>query len=60
VIAEVTYQELKSGTIVVQVQRNPHSRQCPAIKKQRDADMLKTWIQEGNFELSEPARLLRS
>jgi hypothetical protein len=32
-----------------------------SYKKAKEiADMLKTWIQEGNFELSEPARLLRS
>lgn len=60
VIAEVTYQELKSGTIVVQGKEIPTAAMSSYKKAKEIADMLKTWIQEGNFELSEPARLLRS
>lgn len=60
VIAEVTYQELKSGTIVVQGKEIPTAAMSSYKKAKEIADILKTWIQEGNFELSEPARLLRS
>ncbi|GAK56632.1 hypothetical protein U27_03595 [Candidatus Vecturithrix granuli] len=60
VIAEVTYAELKSGQIVIQGKEIPTAAMSSYKKAKEIADILKTWIQEGSFELSEPVRPLRS
>jgi uncharacterized protein (DUF39 family) len=59
VMAEVTYAELKSGKIVFQGKEIPTAGLSSYKKAKEIAEILKAWIQQGEFELSEPARLIQ-
>ena len=59
VITEVTYKELKSGKIVVNGKEIPTAGLSSYAKAKEIANILKEWIQKGEFELTEPVRLLQ-
>jgi uncharacterized protein (DUF39 family) len=59
VIAEVSYKELKSGTIVINGKEIPTAGLSSYKKAKEIADILKEWIQQGQFELTEPVRLIQ-
>ena len=54
VLGEVSYEELKSGTIEVQGKQVPTSSLSSYFKAKEIAGILKEWIQKGDFQLSEP------
>ena len=59
VIAEVSYQELKSGTIRI-LGKEIATAGLSSYKKAKEiSNILKEWIQKGEFELTEPARPLK-
>ncbi|MBD3309348.1 hypothetical protein GF339_23325, partial [candidate division KSB3 bacterium] len=60
VVAEVTYQELKSGKIVLNGKEIPTAGLSSYAKAKEIANLLKAWIQQGDFLLAEPVRLLRT
>ncbi len=59
VIAEVSYQELKSGKINILGKEIPTAGLSSYKKAKEIAEILKEWIRKGEFELSEPVRPLR-
>jgi uncharacterized protein (DUF39 family) len=59
VIAEVTYKELKSGKITINGKEIPTAGLSSYAKAKEIANILKEWIQKGEFELTVPVRLLR-
>jgi uncharacterized protein (DUF39 family) len=59
VIAEVTYKELKSGKIRINGKEIPTAGLSSYAKAKEIANILKEWIQKGEFELTVPVRLLR-
>ncbi len=59
VIAEVSYEELKSGTITLDGKEIVTAGQSSYKKAKEIADILKAWILDGQFELTEPVRLLK-
>lgn len=59
VVAEVNYKDLKSGSIVIGGKEIPSAGLSSYTKAKEIADTLKEWIQQGEFELSQPARLLQ-
>ena len=60
VIAEVSYRELKSGKIVINGKEIPTAGLSSYAKAKEIANLLKTWIQQGAFELTAPVRPLLS
>lgn len=54
VLAEVSYAELKSGSIRINGRDVPTFPISSYPKARRIAELLKTWIQEGRFLLTEP------
>ncbi|MBC7342377.1 MAG: homocysteine biosynthesis protein [Clostridia bacterium] len=56
----VSYAQLKSGYIEVQGQRVPTAPLSSYSKAREIAQILKSWIREGQFTLSEPVQLLPS
>ncbi len=58
VLGEVTYAELKSGTIEVAGKRIRTASLSSASKARQIAEELKSWIEEGSFLVSQPAELL--
>ncbi|GAK52318.1 hypothetical protein U14_03569 [Candidatus Moduliflexus flocculans] len=59
VIAEVSYKALKSGKIELLGKEVPTAGLSSYKKAKEIADILKEWIQKGEFELTEPVRPLR-
>jgi uncharacterized protein (DUF39 family) len=59
VIAEVSYKELKSGKVVINGKEVSSAGMSSYAKAKEIATILKEWIQQGEFELTEPVRLLR-
>ncbi len=55
---EVSYAELKSGMITVNGQRVKTAPLSSVVKAREIANILKGWIETGDFLLSEPAKLL--
>ncbi len=58
VLGEVSYEELKSGSIEVQGKQVPTSSLSSYFKAKEIAGILKEWIQKGDFLLSEPVASL--
>ncbi|MGV8074923.1 MAG: homocysteine biosynthesis protein [Syntrophobacteraceae bacterium] len=54
-LAEVSYAELKSGHIVVKGKKVPTAGLSSYSRAKEIADILKGWIQEGSFLLTQPA-----
>jgi len=57
-LGEVNYAQLRSGHIEIDGRRVPTSAISSYPKARRIADLLKEWIQKGQFLLTEPVRLL--
>jgi uncharacterized protein (DUF39 family) len=55
---EVSYAQLKSGSIVVNGKEVPTAPLSSIAKAREIAEILKGWIQQGSFLLHEPAELL--
>lgn len=58
VVAEVNYRDLKSGSVTINGKEIPTASMSSYAKAKEIADILKEWIQAGEFELTQPARLL--
>lgn len=59
-LGEVTYAELKSGKIVVQDREIPTAPLSSYPRAREIAETLKSWIQKGDFTLTEPVATLPS
>ncbi len=59
-LGEVTYAELKSGSITVNGKKTPTAGLSSYIRAKEIADTLKKWIETGHFHLSEPVETLPS
>lgn len=59
-LCEVTYAQLKSGSITVQDKEVPTVPLSSYVRAKEIADILKKWIQNGLFLLGEPQHLLPS
>jgi uncharacterized protein (DUF39 family) len=59
-LGEVNYKELKSGAIVVNGQKVAAAPLSSYVKAREIADILKEWIERGDFLLGEPQRCLPS
>jgi uncharacterized protein (DUF39 family) len=59
-LAEVNYEELRSGTIRVGEKDVPTVPLPSVVRAREIAGILKTWIEEGRFELGVPQKLLPS
>ncbi len=57
-LAQVTYAQLKSGTITIEGQEIPTVPLSSYVRAQEIAGILKQWIQRGEFFLGEPQHLL--
>ncbi|MBF0510388.1 MAG: homocysteine biosynthesis protein [Deltaproteobacteria bacterium] len=57
-LGQVSYAELKSGSITVQGQNIPTTPLSSMSRAREIADILKMWIQKGDFLLGEPQMLL--
>jgi uncharacterized protein (DUF39 family) len=55
---EVSYAQLKSGSIVVNGKEVPTAPLSSIAKAREIAEILKAWIEQGDFLLHEPAQLL--
>lgn len=55
---EVSYAELKSGSITIEGKSIPTASLSSVVKAREIAQTLRDWILRGNFELHEPAQLL--
>ncbi len=53
---QVSYAELKSGTITIKGKKIPTVPLSSMVKARKIADKLKTWIQKGKFFLGEPQK----
>jgi uncharacterized protein (DUF39 family) len=53
---QVSYAELKSGTIIIKGKKIPTVPLSSMVKARKIADKLKTWIQKGKFFLGEPQK----
>lgn len=58
VVAEVSYKDLKSGKIVIGGKEISTAGLSSYAKAKEIANILREWIQKGDFFLSQPARLL--
>jgi uncharacterized protein (DUF39 family) len=58
VLGEVSYEELKSGKIVVQGKEVPTAPLSSYTKAVEIAEILKDWIKKGQFLLTEPVASL--
>jgi uncharacterized protein (DUF39 family) len=54
ILAEVSYAQLKSGSIVIKDKEVPTASMSSYLKALEIANILKEWIQDGRFLLSEP------
>ena len=59
-LAQVSYKELKSGSITVDGAEVPTVPLSSMVKARGVAETLKSWIQKGEFTLGEPQELLPS
>ena len=59
-LTQVSYAELKSGTITVNGETIPTVPLSSIVRAREIADTLKSWIQNGKFLLGEPQMLLPS
>jgi uncharacterized protein (DUF39 family) len=59
VVAEVSYKDLKSGKVVINGKEIPSAGMSSYAKATEIANILKEWIQKGEFELSVPVRPLK-
>ncbi|MGB9711812.1 MAG: homocysteine biosynthesis protein [Dissulfurimicrobium sp.] len=59
-LGEVSYAQLKSGSIVIGGKEIPTSPLSSYVKAKEIAEILKTWIKQGSFLLGEPQELLPS
>lgn len=59
-LGEIDYKSLKSGKIIVEGKDVPTSPLSSYSKAKQIAQLLKEWIQKGEFLLSEPVQLLPS
>lgn len=59
-VCEVTYAQLKSGSIVVNGKKVPTAGLSSYARAKEIAEILKGWIREGSFELTQPVELLPS
>ncbi|MFH1623717.1 MAG: homocysteine biosynthesis protein [Pseudomonadota bacterium] len=57
-LGEVNYAQLKSGKISVEGKKVPTSGLSSYIRARKIADILKDWIKEGTFSLTEPVAKL--
>ena len=56
-LGEVSYEELRSGTIKVNGQKIRMAPVASLAKARKIADELKKWLKEGNFEISKPVQM---
>jgi uncharacterized protein (DUF39 family) len=56
-LGEVSYEELRSGTIKVNGQKIRTAPVASLAKARKIADELKKWLKEGNFEISKPVQM---
>ena len=59
IVTEVNYKELKSGTIRIDGKEIPTAALSSYSKALEISNLLKDWIQQGEFELTQPVRLLQ-
>ena len=59
VLAEVNYKDLKSGSITLDGKKIPTASLSSHKKAKEIAGLLKEWILRGEFEMTEPVRLLQ-
>lgn len=59
-LAEVTYAQLKSGSIIVNGKKIPTAALSSYTRAKEIAEILKGWIKDGSFELTQPVELLPS
>ncbi len=59
-LGEVNYAQLRSGKIIVQGKEVPTAPLSSYFKAKEIAEILKSWIKEGNFELTKPVENLPS
>ncbi len=59
-VAEVSYAQLKTGSITLDGKQVPTGALSSYVKAQEIAETLKSWIQKKQFYLSEPVQLLPS
>jgi L-aspartate semialdehyde sulfurtransferase len=59
-LCEVTYAELRSGSITVEGRQVPTVPLSSYVRAQEIANILKEWIQKGEFQLGEPQKFLPS
>jgi uncharacterized protein (DUF39 family) len=57
-IMEVTYAQLRSGTIMIGGKDVPTAPVSSYVRAREIAETLKEWISEGRFVLGEPQKLL--
>lgn len=57
-ISEVTYAQLRSGTITVEGKEVPTVPLSSYVRAKEIANILREWIQKGEFELGEPQKML--
>lgn len=57
-LGEVTYAELRSGSIEVEGTKVPTSSLSSYVRAREIAETLKSWITAGSFQLGEPVELL--
>lgn len=60
ILGEVSYQQLKSGTILIQGKEVPTAPLSSYSRALEIAEILKGWIKEGKFLLGEPVQTLPS
>ena len=60
ILGEVSYAQLKSGTIRFEGQDVPTVPLSSVVRAREIAERLKKWIQKGKFTLGEPQQLLPS
>ncbi|MBW1980049.1 MAG: homocysteine biosynthesis protein [Deltaproteobacteria bacterium] len=59
-LAEVSYAELKSGSITVNGKKVPSAGLSSYVRAREIAEILKSWLEKGSFLLTEPAETLVS
>jgi len=59
-VGEVTYAQLKSGSILVNGKKVPAAGLSSYARAKEIAEILKGWIKDGSFELTQPVELLPS
>ncbi len=59
VVTEVSYKDLKSGKVVINGKEIPTASLSSYAKAREIANILKEWIQKGEFELTVPVRPLQ-